>query len=45
MLNTKTTKPDYLRDLIEQMCPILPTLVPGSITLIDDDRTIAPFQV
>ena len=44
VLNTKTTKPDYLRDLIEQICPILPTLVPGSITLINDDRAITPFK-
>ena len=33
VLNTKTTTPDYLRDLIEQICSILPTLIPGSITL------------
>ena len=45
VLNTKTTKPDYLRDLIQQICPILPTLVPGSITLINDDREITLFEV
>ena len=44
VLNTKTTKPDYLIPLIEQACLIIPTLIPGSITLIDDDRQVTSFQ-
>ena len=44
VLNTKTTKPDYLIPLIEQACLIIPTLVSGSITLIDDDRQVTSFQ-
>ena len=44
ILNTKTTKPDYLIPLIEQACLIISTLVPGSITLIDDDRQVTSFQ-
>ena len=44
VLNTKTTKPDYLIPLIEQACLIIPTLTPGSITLIDDDRQVTSFQ-
>lgn len=38
VLNTKTTKPSYLLPLIEQACLILPTLIPGSITLINDNQ-------
>ena len=45
VLNTKTTKPNYLRGLIEQICPILPTLISGSITLINDDREVTLFEV
>jgi predicted nuclease of predicted toxin-antitoxin system len=44
VLNTKTTKPDYLIPLIEQACLIISTLTPGSITLIDDDRQVTLFQ-
>jgi hypothetical protein len=44
VLNTRTTKPDYLQNLIAQICPILSTLTPGSITLIDDDRQITRFE-
>ncbi len=40
VLNTKTTKPDYLIPLISQACLIIPTLVSGSITLIDDNREV-----
>jgi hypothetical protein len=43
VLNTKTTKPDYLLPLIEQACLIIPTAV-GSITLIDDDRQVTSFH-
>ena len=43
-LNTKTTKPNYLLPLIEQISPILPSLMPGSITLIDDDRQFTSSQ-
>jgi predicted nuclease of predicted toxin-antitoxin system len=38
ILNTKSTKPSHLLPLIEQACVILPTLVPGSITLINDHQ-------
>jgi predicted nuclease of predicted toxin-antitoxin system len=44
VLNTKTTKPDYLLPLVEQACLIIPTLATGSITLIDDDRQVTSFQ-
>jgi predicted nuclease of predicted toxin-antitoxin system len=44
VLNTKTTKPDYLIPLIEQACLIIPTLISQSITLIDDDRQVTSFQ-
>ena len=44
VLNTKTTKPDYLFPLIEQACLIISTLAAGSITLISDDRQITSFQ-
>jgi hypothetical protein len=44
VLNAKTTKPDYLIPLIEKACFIIPTLISGSITIIDDDRQITAFQ-
>ncbi len=44
VLNTKTTKPDYLIPPIEQACLIIPTLVPRSITLIDDDLQVTLLQ-
>ncbi len=44
VLNTKTTKPEYLLPLIEQACLIIPTLEAGSITLIDDDRQVTSFH-
>ena len=44
VLNTKTTRPDYLLPLIRQACLIMPTLIPGSVTLIDDDLQNTTFQ-
>ena len=44
VLNTKTTKPDYLIPSIEQACLIIPMLTAGSIILIDDDRQATLFQ-
>jgi predicted nuclease of predicted toxin-antitoxin system len=44
VLTTKTTKPEYLIPLIEQACSIVPTLISGSITLIDDDLQVSSFQ-
>jgi hypothetical protein len=44
VLNTKTTKSDYLLPLIEQACLIIPTLAVGLITLIDDDRQVTSFH-
>jgi predicted nuclease of predicted toxin-antitoxin system len=44
VLNTKTTKPDYLLSLVEQACLIIPTLATGSIILIDDDQQVTSFQ-
>jgi hypothetical protein len=44
VLNTKTTKPNYLISMIEQAFLIILTLVSGSITLIDDDRHVTLFQ-
>jgi hypothetical protein len=44
VLNTKTTKPDYLLPLIQQACSIISTLKTGSITLIDDDLQFTSFS-
>jgi predicted nuclease of predicted toxin-antitoxin system len=44
VLNTKTTKPDYLLPLIQQVCPFLSTVTHGTIILIDDDREITVFE-
>jgi predicted nuclease of predicted toxin-antitoxin system len=44
ILNTKTTKPDYLLPLITQVCSVLHTFAPGSIIVIDDDRQVTLFQ-
>ncbi|MEH2261699.1 hypothetical protein [Nostoc sp.] len=44
VLNTSTTRPDHLLPLIAQIIPLLPSLAPGSITLIDDAGDITPFS-
>jgi hypothetical protein len=43
VLNTITTKPDYLLPLMEQACLIIPTLVFGSVTMIDDEQQVTSF--
>ena len=44
VLNAKTTKPDYLLPFLQQACQIIQSLLPGSITLIDDDLQLTDFQ-
>jgi hypothetical protein len=44
VLNTKTTKPDYLLPLIQHACLIIPTLIPGSIVIVDDNRQVTIFR-
>lgn len=43
VLNTSSTRPDHLLPPLAQIAPILPSLAPGSITLIDDIGNITPF--
>ena len=44
VFNASSTRPDRLLPLITQIIPLLPLLVPGSITLIDDVGDITPFN-
>jgi hypothetical protein len=44
VLKTKTTKPSYLLPLIQVVCPLLSNLLPGTITIVDDDREITLFD-
>ncbi len=43
VLSASSTRPDHLLPLITQIIPLLPSLVPGSITLIFDTGDIYPF--
>lgn len=45
VLNASSTRPDHLLPLIVQIIPLLQSLVPGSITLIDDAGDITPFNL
>lgn len=45
VLNASSTRPDHLLPLIAQIIPLLQSLVPGSITLIDDAGDITPFNL
>jgi hypothetical protein len=45
VLNASSTRPDHLLPLITQIIPLLQSLVPGSITLIDDAGDITPFNL
>jgi hypothetical protein len=40
-----STRPDHLLPLIVQIIPLLQSLVPGSITLIDDPGDIQEFPL
>jgi predicted nuclease of predicted toxin-antitoxin system len=44
ILNASNIRPAHLLPLITQIIPLLPSLVPGSITLIDDAGGITPFS-
>jgi predicted nuclease of predicted toxin-antitoxin system len=45
VLNASNTRPDHLLPLITQIIPLLQSLAPGSITLIDDAGDITPFNL
>ena len=45
VLNASSTRPDYLLPLIMQIIPLLQSLAPGSVTLIDDAGDITPFNL
>ncbi|MFN6515772.1 MAG: DUF5615 family PIN-like protein [Nostoc sp. CreGUA01] len=45
ILKASSTRPDHLLPLITQIIPLLVSLVPGSITLIDDAGDITPFNL
>lgn len=45
VLNASSTRPDHLLPLITQIIPLLQSLAPGSITLIDDAGDITPFNL
>ena len=45
VLNASSIRPDHLLPLITQIIPLLQSLVPGSITLIDDAGDITPFNL
>ncbi len=45
VLNASSTRPAHLLPLIVQIIPLLQSLVPGSITLIDDAGDITPFNL
>lgn len=45
VLNASITRPDHLLPLITQIIPLLQSLAPGSITLIDDAGDITPFNL
>jgi hypothetical protein len=44
VLNTTSTKPDRLLPLIKQACLVMPTLIAGSITTIDENLQVTEFQ-
>ncbi|AKG22288.1 DUF5615 family PIN-like protein [Calothrix sp. 336/3] len=44
VINASSTRPDRLLPLVIQIIPLLPSLVPGSITLIDDAGNVTPFN-
>jgi predicted nuclease of predicted toxin-antitoxin system len=45
VLNASSTRPDHLLPLIMQIIPLLQSLAPGSVTLIDDAGDITPFNL
>lgn len=45
VLNASNTRPDHLLPLITQIIPLLQSLAPGSITLIDDAGDITTFNL
>lgn len=45
VLNASSTRPDHLLPVITQIIPLLQSLAPGSITLIDDAGDITPFNL
>lgn len=45
VLHASSTRPDHLVPLIMQIIPLLPSLVPGSIILIDDAGDVTSFNL
>lgn len=45
VLNTLSTRPDYLVPLIIQFSGLLESLVPSSVTLINDEGEVQPFNL
>ena len=45
VLNTLTTRPDYLLPLIIQVSELLESLAPSSVTLINDEGKVQPFNL
>ncbi len=45
VLNASSTRPDHLLPLITQIIPLLQSLAPGSIRLIDDAGDITSFNL
>lgn len=44
MLNTLSTRPDYLVRLRIQVSGLLESLAPSSVTLINDEGEVQPFN-
>ena len=44
ILNTSSSRPDHLLPAMQQITPLLPSLVTGSITLINDAGDIIRFR-
>ena len=45
MLDTLSTRPDYLVPLIIQVNGLLESLAPSSVTLINDEGEVQPFNL
>ncbi len=44
VLDSLSTRPDYLLPLITQISSLLKSLAPGSVTLINDAGKVTPFK-
>ncbi|MBD0389952.1 MAG: DUF5615 family PIN-like protein [Nostoc sp. C3-bin3] len=45
VLDTHSTRPDYLLPVIIQVSELLKSLTPSSVTLIDDEGKVQPFNL